>query len=91
MKLKRDNKLICVAVIAAIVAALTTISILMLRKRAKKKALDYYGDTIDYDLDDCCSEYDENTEEIESEEPIQIPLADAEENVTEIDDEDIEI
>jgi hypothetical protein len=85
MKLKRDNKLICVAVIAAFVAALTTISIILLRMRAKRKALDYYGDTIDYDLDDCCcDEYDENVEDIETEEPVQIPLADT-------DDEDIEI
>lgn len=89
MKLKRDNKLICVAVIAAIVAALTTISILMLRKRAKKKALDYYGDSIDYDLDDCCSEYDENTEDIEAEEPVQVPMAEADE-IDEEDESDIE-
>jgi hypothetical protein len=45
--------------------------------RAKRKALKYYGDTIDYDLDDCCGEYDEDAEDIETEEPVQIPLADA--------------
>lgn len=78
MKLKRDNRLVCVAVIAAFVAALTTTAIILLRMRAKRKALKYYGDTIDYDLDDCCGEYDEDAEDIETEEPVQIPLADAE-------------
>ena len=42
------------AVLAAVVAALTTVAVLVLRARAKKRALAAYNDSFDCDLDDCC-------------------------------------
>lgn len=84
MKENREGKFVWVVVLAAVVAALTTITVIFLRMRAKKKALASYGDTIDYDLDDCCcGEYDHDMNDIadiESDEPVQIPLAESEED-----------
>ena len=76
MKEDRGSKLALVVFLAAVVAALTTVAVLCLRMRAKKRAFASYGDTIDYDLDDCCcGEYDDETEDF-GEDPVQIPLAD---------------
>jgi hypothetical protein len=80
----RENKLTLVIILAAVVAALTTLAVIFLRMRAKKRALASYGDTIDYDLDDCCcGEFDHDVDElhdIEGEEPVEIPLAEPEED-----------
>jgi hypothetical protein len=54
----KSSKWMCVAVLAAVVAALTTVAVLVLRARAKKKALDAYNDSFNCDLDDCCCDED---------------------------------
>lgn len=66
---KNKSRWIVVAIIAAVVAALTTVLVLVLRARAKKKAWDD-EEILDYDLDDCeCFEFsDEDIEEIPVEE-----------------------
>ena len=46
------SRWIIVAVVAAVVAAITTVLILVLRARAKKKAW-YEQEAFDYDFDDC--------------------------------------
>lgn len=53
MKKDTSSKLTFIVVLAAVVAALTTIAVLVLRAR-KKHSLKQYNDHIDYDLDDYC-------------------------------------
>jgi len=82
MKEDRGNKLALVVIFAAVVAALTTVAVLCLRLRAKKRAFTSYGDTIDYDLDDCCcGDYVDETDDFESESTVQIPKADKQEEI----------
>ena len=50
----KNNKWMCVAIVAAVVAALTTVAVFLLRARAKRKALRAYNDSFDCDLGDCC-------------------------------------
>ena len=50
----KNNKWMCVAIVAAVVAALTTVAVFLLRARAKRKALSAYNDCFDCDLGDCC-------------------------------------
>lgn len=75
----RNTKWTLVVILAAFVAALTTIAVFFLRARARKKAITAYDDSIDYDFDDCCGEMeDEENDECETgekESPVQIPLA----------------
>ena len=60
---KKENRWIVVAVIAAVVAALTTVIVLVLRARAKKKAY-LEQEAFDYDLDDCaCFTFDDEVAE----------------------------
>ncbi len=67
----KNHKWMCVAVIAAVVAALTTAAVFLLRAKAKRKALQAYNDSFDCDLGDCCcddcccsdDEMDENPNE----------------------------
>lgn len=57
----KNNKTrwILIAAIAAVVAAATTVLVLVLRARANKKAW-YEQEAIDYDVDDCdCIEFDD--------------------------------
>lgn len=72
MKKNTSSKLAFVVVLAAVVAALTTVAVLVLRAR-RKHSLKRYNDPIDYDLDDCyscdcCGAADE-ADEIPQEEP----------------------
>ena len=53
MKDNKTSKLTFIVVLAAVVAALTTVAVLVLRAKAKKQALCRYNDRFDYDLDDC--------------------------------------
>lgn len=39
----KNNKWMCVAIVAAVVAALTTVAVFLLRARAKRKALRAYN------------------------------------------------
>ncbi len=72
----RENKLAFIVILAAVVAALTTLAVILLRMRAKKRAFASYGDAIDYDLDDCCcSEFDEEIDGMEIQDSIEIPLS----------------
>ncbi len=76
MKNNRTKNYTIVAIIAAVVAALTTLAVICLRMRTKKMSRKAFGDTIDYDLDDCCCsdfEADDGAEE-----PVQIPIAETE-------------
>ena len=54
MKESKSPKLTFIVVLAAVVAAVTTLTLLVLRARSKKRALHAYNDALDYDLDDCC-------------------------------------
>lgn len=49
--MEKKNRWIVIAIVAAVVAALTTVLVLVLRARAKKKAW-YDQEAFDYDLDD---------------------------------------
>lgn len=53
MKENRSCKLTWVVVLTAIVAAATTIAILYVRAKEKKKPLKVYNDYFDFDWDDC--------------------------------------
>ena len=53
MKKHTSSKLAFVVVLAAAVAAITTVAVLVLRAR-QKRSMKQYNDPIDYDLDDCC-------------------------------------
>ena len=56
---KNKNRWVVIAIIAAVVAALTTVVVLVLRARAKKKAWNEQ-EAFDCDLDDCtCFEFEE--------------------------------
>ncbi|MDD2363092.1 MAG: hypothetical protein PHH84_09135 [Oscillospiraceae bacterium] len=86
MKEDRSNKLTLVVILAAVVAALTTVAVLCLRLRAKRKAFASYGDTIDYDLDDCCcGDYVDEIDDFENESTVQIPKADSQEDIEDLD------
>lgn len=74
MKNSRTKNYTIVAVVAAVVAALTTLAVICLRMRTKKMSRKSFGDTIDYDLDDCCCS-DFEGDEVSVEEPVQIPIA----------------
>lgn len=85
----RNTKWALVVILAAVVAAMTTITMFFLRARAKKRAITAYDDSLDYDYDDCCcgdvedEDIDEDTvdkEDADSDHPVQIPLAKPEEN-----------
>lgn len=52
MEKNHKNRWVVIAIIAAIVAALTTVIVLVLRARAKKKAW-YEQQALDCDVDDC--------------------------------------
>ena len=93
MKNNRENKLYFVVILAAVVAALTTLAMIFIRMRSKKKALAAYGDSIDYDLDDCCCdgcedscEYEEDIENYGNEASVKIPTEVPEEadNISEL-------
>lgn len=60
---KNKNRWVVIAIVAAVVAALTTVLVLVLRARAKKKAW-YDQEAFDYDLDDEGFAFDD--EEIET-------------------------
>lgn len=53
MKDNKSGKLTLIVVIAAVVAALTTVAVLFLRARAKRQAMLGRNAAFDYDLDDC--------------------------------------
>lgn len=56
MKNKSD-KLTFVVILAAVIAALTTVAVLLVRMKMKKKRLYAEGEAVDYmmdDYDDCC-------------------------------------
>ena len=76
MNQDKNTKWTGVVILAAIVAALTTVAVLVLRARAKKKAMFAYNDTIDYDFDDCCCEdcgEDDGSCDVCDNDPVQIP------------------
>lgn len=76
MRDHKETKWTLVVILAAVVAALTTVAVLLTRSRMKKKALSAYNDTIDYDFDDCdCCGEDDCCCAFEKDEPVQIPLA----------------
>lgn len=80
MRDNKSGKLTWVVVIAAIVAALTTVVVLFLRARAKRQAMCRHGAAFDYDLDDCDC-YDDDCaycRDEELEESAEEPQADAE-------------
>lgn len=52
MEKNHKNRWVVIAIVAAIVAALTTVVVLVLRARAKKKAW-YEKQALDCDVDDC--------------------------------------
>jgi hypothetical protein len=56
MRNNKSGKWACVIIIASVVAALTTVSILLLRAKAKKRSMCSYNDPLGFDLDDCCCE-----------------------------------
>ena len=68
---ERNSKLAFIVTLAAVVAALTTVAVLVARKMMKKRALCAYNDTIEYDFDDC----DCGDDCCCCDEPVQIPLA----------------
>lgn len=51
MEKNHKNRWVVIAIIAAIVAALTTVIVLVLRARARKKAW-YEQQSLDYDMDE---------------------------------------
>ena len=51
MEKNHKNRWVVIAIIAAIVAALTTVIVLVLRARARKKAW-YEQQALDYDMDE---------------------------------------
>lgn len=53
MNRNKTSKLAFVVALAAVVAALTTVTVLILRAKAKRRSLRAYNDAFDYDLDDC--------------------------------------
>lgn len=60
MKRNQTSKLTFVVILAAAVAALTTVAVLLLRARARRKTICSYNDPIDCDLGDCdCGCYDD--------------------------------
>ena len=60
---KNKNRWLVVAIVAAVVAALTTVIVLVLRARAKKKA-NCEQDAFDCDLGDCaCFTFEEEIDE----------------------------
>ena len=66
MKEQKSSKLTLVIVLAAVVAALTTLAVLVLRAKARSKALSAYNDDFDCEMDDvycgdccCCDDVDE--------------------------------
>ena len=65
MKERKSSKLTLVIVLAAVVAALTTLAVLVLRAKARRKALRAYHDDFDGEMDDCycddccCDDVDE--------------------------------
>ena len=66
MEKNHKNRWVVIAIIAAIVAALTTVIVLVLRARAKKKAW-YEQQAMDCDADDCnCYVFDEEDFDDES-------------------------
>lgn len=78
MKENKGSRWTFVVVLAAVVAALTTVAVLVMRSQMRKKAMRAYNDTIDYDFDDCCGCDDEDCcgcEACETDQPVQIPLA----------------
>ena len=54
MKDRKNGKLCFIVIFAAAVAALTTLAVLLMRARAKKRALGQYNDPINCDFDDDC-------------------------------------
>lgn len=78
MRDSKSSKLMWVVILAAVVAALTTLSVFCLRARVKKKRKCSFSDSIDYDFDDCCcedctDENGENEDDFADEQPVQIP------------------
>ena len=64
--MEKKNRWILVAVIAAIVAALTTVLVMVLRARANKKHWSEQ-EAFDYDEDDCeCFEFEDDLEPVEA-------------------------
>ena len=64
------TRCIIVAIVAAVVAVATTLVVLALRARAKKKAW-YEQEAFDYDVDDCAC-FDEADEAFD--EPVTDPI-----------------
>ena len=54
MKNSKNSKLCFVVGLAAVVAAATTLAVLLMRARAKKRALSQYNDPIECGFDDDC-------------------------------------
>ena len=80
MKDNKNTRWALLVFVAAVVAALTTLTLFCLRARAKKKALSPFKDSIDYDFDDCCCDGcedcccdDSNGDSVDA--PVQIPVA----------------
>lgn len=81
MKVDRTKGLTLIVFVAAVVAALTTLTVLCLRMRSKRISRKAYGDTIDYDLDDCCcGDFDRDDEDADSEEPVQASVAESDQD-----------
>lgn len=53
-----NSKLTFVVVLAAVVAALTTVAVLFWRFRCRRKEKDPYREGVNYDLDDCSCDED---------------------------------
>lgn len=59
----KKNRWVIVAIVAAVVAALTTVLVFVLRARAKRRAW-YEQEAFDYDADDCeCFDFDDECDE----------------------------
>lgn len=92
MRDSKCSKWTWVVILAAVVAALTTLSVFCLRARVKRKKKSSFSDSIDYDFDDCCCEdcTDENCgneENFTDEQPVQIPRAKPDSDETESSEE----
>ena len=64
MKLKRDNRLVCVAVIGKVCCGIDDYAIILLVCAQKSAGNTATPSTM---TDDCCGEYDEDAEDIETE------------------------
>lgn len=79
---KKSEKITFVVILAAVIAALTTVAVLLVRMKMKKKRLYAEGEAVDYMMDDydectcgCCCDCDDeekkDTNEVQSAEPAE--------------------